>query len=500
MKSIALLIVLMLSITSFNFAFGEDYTSHDKMKEGDWALYKISNRQGTMYQTIIFKELKDGVITAKAITRLHNLDFAPLGTGHELKIQATSAPVITPGAGRFLRGILDLSNEMVKKGEPVEIEVSGKKLTCEVYSGRDETRLRVKNYYSKQAPFNGLVKTGKSTSSYFELLAFGGKDDKIPGGNQYPKNQVYSPDANFLQFKEGEGAAYSKMCDEMLSKPIMEAYKKFYQFDGKKLVNFDEMMKEVEKVNMICVGENHNSVASHTLQLDVIKYLHKKGYEVCIGLEMFYVTPEIQKVMDDYVAGKIDEYEFKTKAYIPCWSENWYKYYRDIFVYARENKIKLLGINCPKDLKKTFAEDPNLLSPEQRKYFADEVDYSNAQHKKITMWNFRGMMASGMGPGIVEKMYPGQCIWDDTMGHHSVEYIVKNPKVKFVSLIGAMHFAYRMTLPERAVKKAKKKGFDLTYKVLFPHKMEKMQEMKFYELMRTDLADYIYFVPPSQDD
>ena len=324
MKSTVLLIVLYLSVTSFNFAFGEDYTSHKEMKEGDWAVYKLSNNNGTMYQTIIFKELKDGIVTAKAITRLHDIKLAPLGTGHEVKIQASSAPTITPGAGRFLRGLLDLTNKSVKKLDPKVIEVSGKKLNCDVYKGRDYRRLRTNNYYSKDAPFNGLVKTGKATTTYFELVAFGSKDDKIPGGqNVYPKNQVYSPDANFLELKEGEGAAYSKMCDDMLAMSIQNAYKKMYKFNGKELVSFEDMMKEVEKVNMICVGENHNSEASHKLQLDIVKDLKKKGYEVCIGLEMLYATPEIQKGMDDFLAGKITEYKFQTSVYNKCWSEKW---------------------------------------------------------------------------------------------------------------------------------------------------------------------------------
>jgi uncharacterized iron-regulated protein len=84
----------------------------------------------------------------------------------------------------------------------------------------------------------------------------------------------------------------------------------------------------------------------------------RKGAElagVVSGLEMF--TPEDQQKLDEWSGGKLDEESFK-----PIFARNWsyaWELYREIFLFARDNRIPLIGLNIPKaTISKVTAQGP----------------------------------------------------------------------------------------------------------------------------------------------
>ena len=62
---------------------------------------------------------------------------------------------------------------------------------------------------------------------------------------------------------------------------------------------------------VIFVGEKHDRYAHHMNQLEIIRHLFASGADVAVGMEMFHQP--FQPVVDDYLAGKIDEREFSGK-------------------------------------------------------------------------------------------------------------------------------------------------------------------------------------------
>ena len=115
--------------------------------------------------------------------------------------------------------------------------------------------------------------------------------------------------------------------------------------DGK-TTSFQEMVKDVNSASAIFIGEQHSDPAHHKTQLDVIQAMHGNGKPLAIGLEMF--KKENQHDLDAWVAGEIPEEDF-----IPLFLENWgfgWELYHDIFMYAREKRIPLIGLNVPQEI------------------------------------------------------------------------------------------------------------------------------------------------------
>ncbi|MBI2399992.1 MAG: ChaN family lipoprotein, partial [Deltaproteobacteria bacterium] len=90
-----------------------------------------------------------------------------------------------------------------------------------------------------------------------------------------------------------------------------------------------ELLKEIDKSDIVFVGEVHNKKSHHKAQLEIIKALDGGGKKVAIGVEMF--KKEDQEALDKWISGEIEEAEF-SEIYHRNWGLPWNQY-RDIFVF-----------------------------------------------------------------------------------------------------------------------------------------------------------------------
>ena len=114
-----------------------------------------------------------------------------------------------------------------------------------------------------------------------------------------------------------------------------------------------ELAARLDGVKLVFVGESHTDTEFHRVQLRVIQELHRRGRQVLVGLEMYPATAE-QQWLDRWSADKtLTEEAFLSESH---WYKNWgyhWNYYRDIFVFARENGIRMFGVNVPRDVVQT---------------------------------------------------------------------------------------------------------------------------------------------------
>jgi len=114
----------------------------------------------------------------------------------------------------------------------------------------------------------------------------------------------------------------------------------------------------------------------HQYQLALIRELHEKAKRpFAIRLEKYEATN--QPVLDALIAGKISLMKFLA-VYYRNWGEDW-QLYGDIFLYARDHRIALIGLNAPQKVvqkvgHKGFAaldqQDPTQL-PGQITWYVD---------------------------------------------------------------------------------------------------------------------------------
>ncbi len=114
--------------------------------------------------------------------------------------------------------------------------------------------------------------------------------------------------------------------------------------DGRRL-DLRDFILPLGSGHVVLVGADHDNMRHHRYQLALIRELHEKAKRpFAIGLETFEAAN--QPILDAWIAGKISLLKFLT-LYYRNWGEDW-RLYGDIFLYARDNRITLIGLNAPK--------------------------------------------------------------------------------------------------------------------------------------------------------
>ncbi|MBL7471432.1 ChaN family lipoprotein [Robertkochia sediminum] len=119
-----------------------------------------------------------------------------------------------------------------------------------------------------------------------------------------------------------------------------EPYKIFDQ-NGKK-VRYKKMLREMEKSDLVFLGELHNDPIVHWLQLEITKDLNEDR-DLVLGAEMF--EADNQEAVDRYLKGEIDQKALDTLARL--WP-NYATDYAPLLNYAKDNDLKFIATNIPR--------------------------------------------------------------------------------------------------------------------------------------------------------
>ena len=123
-------------------------------------------------------------------------------------------------------------------------------------------------------------------------------------------------------------------------------------------VDQQQMLDAVVDNRMIYIGETHDNPAAHRFQLMVLKEMAARyPGEMALGLEM--MVPAQQAVLDQWLAGELDEPGFLREAnWYGVWSAD-FAHYREIFEFARDNDIAIRGLNAETKLVRAIGEKPD---------------------------------------------------------------------------------------------------------------------------------------------
>jgi len=236
---------------------------------------------------------------------------------------------------------------------------------------------------------------------------------------------------------------------------------RFAAIGEKKVVDLADVMKNVERSDVIFIGEIHYNQQHHAAQLDIIRTLHGKKIPVAIGLEMF--TPEDQERLDDWSAGKLDEETFRP-VYARNWSYGW-DLYRDIFIFARDNKIPLIALNIPKTvISKVMAQGPSSL---QENEIPPKISWSlNASQADYMRTIARQVFGNNPPEKYLARLSEAQALRNSGMAWNIARFKQKHAADRVVVLAGIWH-AVKHGVPELLEKHGK-----FTYKVIVPELAE----------------------------
>jgi len=209
-------------------------------------------------------------------------------------------------------------------------------------------------------------------------------------------------------------------------------------------IPFDRMVGEVSKSRVVVIGETHDNQSHHDLQLKIIRTLYEGGAPLAVGLEMF--RAESQELLDKWW-----RWGMPTEQFEALYRENWgmpWLLYRDIFLYTRQKRIPLVGLNVPRDIiSKVAREGFASLTEAERKKLPPGLSCTldEAYRSFIRRTFTEHAHASGRS---FDHFCEAQMVWDTAMAIHALEYLDKNPGSRIVSLGGTVH-AWKRASPRQ---------------------------------------------------
>jgi uncharacterized iron-regulated protein len=261
-----------------------------------------------------------------------------------------------------------------------------------------------------------------------------------------------------------------------------------------------ELAARLDDVKLVFVGESHTDMEFHKVQLRVIQELHKRGRQVLVGLEMYPATTAEQQWLDRWSADKaLGEEAFLAESHwYKSWGYHW-NYYRDIFVFARENGIRMFGVNVPRDVVQTArTKGFEALTPEQRALLPARVDTDSAEHQRLfrAFFGEADALHGGMPDAMFQGMYRAQCTWDAAMGWQALQALQKRggEKAIMVVLVGSGHVAYGLGAERQA-----RLWFDGKTASVIPIPVREEEHDPLVEKVQASYASFVWGLPPSTD-
>lgn len=208
-----------------------------------------------------------------------------------------------------------------------------------------------------------------------------------------------------------------------------------------------DALGELRAVRLLFLGEYHDQLSHHQAQLAVIRALHEVDRPLAIGLEMF--RAEDQEALDQWVAGTLPLERFLPR-YYANWNFPW-ELYRDIFLYAREHQIPLVGLNVPLGVVQQVARAGFAsLAPEQIERLPMVRCVVDAQYEEFIR---RAMGMHVPGGRVFTHFCEAQLMWDTVMAVTLLEYLERHPATTVAVLAGQGH-AWKGGIPSQVGQRA----------------------------------------------
>ena len=209
-------------------------------------------------------------------------------------------------------------------------------------------------------------------------------------------------------------------------------------------IPFDRMVGEVSKSRVILIGETHESRANHDLQLKIIRTLHEGGLPLAVGLEMF--RAESQELLNKWW-----RWGMPTEQFEALYRENWgmpWLLYRDIFLYTRQKRIPLVGLNVPREIiAKVAREGYGSLAGAERKRLPPGLTCTVDEAYRSFIRRTYSEHAHASGRSF-DHFCEAQMVWDTAMAIYALDYLDKNPGSRIVILAGSVH-AWKRAIPRQ---------------------------------------------------
>ena len=256
-------------------------------------------------------------------------------------------------------------------------------------------------------------------------------------------------------------------------------------------ISFIQLLDNLDMTRVIFLGEVHDQIEHHQIQLKILQGLIEKGKNVVVAMEMFE-RPQ-QPILDRWSQGLLTEEEFLKET---RWEANWgidYNLYKGILDEIRNRHLKVLGLNAQRDLVRKVAQNGiERLSLEDRKGLP-EMDLTDQLHRAYIASIYKSHQGGSAKDS--EYFYQAQCLWDEAMAETLSEFL-KSPGGEGKTLLafaGNGHLVFDFGIPKRFYRRTL-----IPYKTIVLKEWKKKldEELTFTETPLT-LANFLWITKPT---
>ena len=246
-----------------------------------------------------------------------------------------------------------------------------------------------------------------------------------------------------------------------------------YHSNEKRFGDFEAMLVELMRADVVFVGEQHDDPATHKLERAILDGLLRRKIAVTVSMEMF--ERDVQQSLNDYLAGKLNEEAF-LKA-----SRPWPRYatdYRPLVEVARAHNWPVIAGNVPRRLASQVSrqglDSTNSLPEADRKLVAAQFQCPFDDYFKRFTQAMSSHPAGDAKPeekkdekkvaeekAMVERFYFAQCVKDETMAEAISAALPaqpnsSQPKNVIVHFNGAFHSDFKLGTAARVTRRSPK--------------------------------------------
>lgn len=258
--------------------------------------------------------------------------------------------------------------------------------------------------------------------------------------------------------------------------PVMiQAHPHIIDVAEKTEVSPEALLEDLRRAQVIFLGEFHDHVGHHRAQLTIIDALDDDERPLAIGLEMF--RKDSQETLDRWTANDLPFLKF-----LSVYKDNWsmWEEYREIFMHARNEEVKMLGLNIPRSITSKVLRNGFKALPEEERQML-----GNVQCVVTPVYSDYIRQAMGGYGGHGEQYLhfcEAQLLWDTMMARNLVEFLQKNPDYRVVVLAGSGH-AWKFGIPTQMLEQA-----EISYRVLLPEVSSRVDRQS----VTSDITDYLW--------
>ena len=193
-----------------------------------------------------------------------------------------------------------------------------------------------------------------------------------------------------------------------------------YDTDHKRFADFESMVGDLAKADVVFVGEQHDDPNTHRLELAILEGLARRRSGVIVSLEMF--ERDAQEPLEHFLMGHATEEEFLKVA------RPWPRYatdYKPLVEFAISKDWHVVAANVPRpiasEVSKAGFAALDSKAGDERKWFARErqcpTDDDYFKRFALAMNEHPGAPAASdtAKREMTERFYFSQCLKDETM-------------------------------------------------------------------------------------